>query len=308
MARAFILVAMVGALFLAQPAISPTQVAAGVACDLKIRHNHGPLVDGGVEFYRRHSLLLVGEGFPASTTLSLTVHANGALVHSEELPSGSSGGVARDVTFIGFLVDDADAPADLRITVHDPSDPTGCTDVVDLVRLPDPPFDDLLPSIFLDEIVWLHDAGLAAGCTPDLFCPFNRITRGEVAVFLVRALALPPTTDDFFVDDDGHKYEWAINRLAAAGHATGCAADAFCPNDRITRGEIASFLVAGFGLAASDVDAFTDDDGLTHEADINALAAAGVTTGCRRAQPERYCPHGTLTRGELAGFLFRALQ
>src|SRR5690606_25692659 len=34
---------------------------------------------------------------------------------------------------------------------------------------------------------------------------------------------------------------------------------------------------------------FRDDEGLAYEADIIALAAAGVTTGCA---PDRFCPHG----------------
>ncbi|MGH8936419.1 MAG: S-layer homology domain-containing protein, partial [Acidimicrobiia bacterium] len=47
----------------------------------------------------------------------------------------------------------------------------------------------------------------------------------------------------------------------------------------------------------------TDDDGTVFEADINALATAGITSGCG---PERYCPDGVITRAEMAAFLSRA--
>ena len=63
---------------------------------------------------------------------------------------------------------------------------------------------------------------------------------------------------------------------------------------------------AGAGSACSSpVDAFSDDDGSTHEPDIDALAAAGVTAGCGGG---RYCPAGVVTRAEMASFLVRALD
>jgi len=308
MTRGLFTAAMALAILLAGPAIPGSRAAAGdPVCDLKGNVNFGPLVDGGLEFYRRQDAHVAGSGFPPFTTLPLRVYADGVLVHEEELPVLSDGTVARRVTFIGFL-EPWDERLDLLVTVHDPADPGTCSDQVDFVRLPDPPFDDILRTIFLDEIVWLYDAGLVVGCMPAFFCPENAVTRGEMAVLLVRARALPATADDFFTDDDGHKYEWAINRLAAAGVATGCTADAFCPRDLITRAEMASFLVAAFELAPSDTNAFTDDDGSSHESAINALAAAGITTGCSRFAPERFCPDRVVTRGQLAAFLFRALQ
>ena len=140
--------------------------AAGEICDLKISLNDGPPNDGGFEFYRREELFLSGAGWPLATMLDLRVLANDVEVHQEELPVQSDGTVARVMGFIGFLVDDADAPAEMRITVSNPADPGGCSDVVDLVRLPDPPFDDIVFDPFRESIIWLHDQGLVAGCRP----------------------------------------------------------------------------------------------------------------------------------------------
>ena len=67
---------------------------------------------------------------------------------------------------------------------------------------------------------------------------------------------------------------------------------------------MASFVVRAFNLPGTSVDYFSDDNGTAHETGINALAAAGVTSGCASG---RFCPYGALTRAEMASFLVRAL-
>jgi LmbE family N-acetylglucosaminyl deacetylase len=107
---------------------------------------------------------------------------------------------------------------------------------------------DIATSTFRDDIVWLADAGITAGCNPpanDEFCPNKNVTRGQMAAFLVRFLGL---TDDgggnTFTDDDGSVFEDDIAKLATAGVTTGCNADGtnFCPNKSVTRGQMAAFL------------------------------------------------------------------
>ena len=56
----------------------------------------------------------------------------------------------------------------------------------------------------------------------------------------------------------------------------------------VTRGAMASFLARAFALAPTATDYFSDDNGTTHESNINKVAAAGITTGCT---PTTYCPH-----------------
>lgn len=61
--------------------------------------------------------------------------------------------------------------------------------------------------------------------------------------------------------------------------------------------------------AAADLDpggTFVDDDGSVHEASIEALVAAGITTGCSD-DGSRFCPTETVTRGQMAAFLVRAV-
>jgi hypothetical protein len=298
---------LLAALGLATPVVRPPAAVAGSDCDLKASVRGSELADGGLEFYRRWDVFLSGFGFPPSQMLALEIYADTVLVHEEQVNAQADGRVLRTATFIGFLVDPSDELVDFVVTIKDPADPTGCSDSVDLVRLPDPPFDDIVFSDFIGEITWLHDAGLVAGCRPAFFCGSMAIIRGEMAVLLVRALALPATTEDFFADDNGHKYEWAVNRLAAAGVTQGCAVESFCPDATLTRAEMASFLIVAFELPSSAVNAFTDDAGSSHESAINALAASGITIGCSTVPTDRFCPLKRLTREQLAAFLYRAL-
>lgn len=159
-------------------------------------------------------------------------------------------------------------------------------------------------SQFESEIDWAFAEGITGGCDVLLYCPGATVTRAQMAMFLVRAMDLPATDQDYFTDDEGVTGENSINALAAAGITGGCATDRFCPDQKVTRAQMASFLVRALGLPApDDPDHFTDDDSSSHERDIDSLAESGITAGCA---PERYCPTQGVTRGQMAAFLYRA--
>jgi hypothetical protein len=167
---------------------------------------------------------------------------------------------------------------------------------------------------FLTDIEWLAGEGITAGCNPplnDRFCPNDNVTRGQMAAFLTRALDLPAGPTGVFSDDDGSVFEADIEALAAAGITTGCnppTNDQFCPNDNVTRGQIAAFLTRALDLPAGPAGVFGDDDDSEFEADIEALAAAGITTGCNPPANDRFCPNDNVTRGQMAAFLNRGLS
>lgn len=169
---------------------------------------------------------------------------------------------------------------------------------------PAPVFSDIAGSKFYDDILWLAEQGITSGCADDRFCPDGVVTRGQMASFLARALNLPATTRDYFVDDETNKHEGNINRLAAAGITRGCGAGRFCPDGLVARDQMASFLDRAVGFAAAPTDFFGDDEGNRHEASINDIAGADVTRGCAT---ELYCPQGAVTRGQMAAFLHRAM-
>ena len=125
-----------------------------------------------------------------------------------------------------------------------------------------------------------------------------------MAAFLVRALDLPTTATDYFDDDDGMTGEGSINALARAGITGGCGPRRFCPSADVTRLQMAQFLDRALDLPSTTTDYFDDDDGVSGEASVNALAKAGITGGCG---PRRYCPNSSVERGEMAAFLYRAV-
>mgnify|MGYP001226915090 FL=1 len=172
------------------------------------------------------------------------------------------------------------------------------------------PFADDEDSIFERDIEWLAARDITRGCNPpfeDRFCPDQPVTRGQMAAFLVRALRLAAAPNGF-VDDDGSVFEGDIGALAAAGITRGCNPprnDRFCPDQPVTRGQMAAFLVRAFRLPATP-NHFVDDDRSVFEGDIGALAAAGITRGCNPPRNDRFCPDQPVTRGEMAAFLHRA--
>ncbi len=164
---------------------------------------------------------------------------------------------------------------------------------------------DVERSQFQFEIAWLLASEITVGCGNSNFCPTRGVTRGQMASFLGRALKLPLTAADYFSDDSGSIHESDINRVAAAGITGGCAAASYCPGSITTRAQMATFLTRSLGLAGSPTDYFSDDTGSIHEGDINAVALAGITNGCTAST---FCPDGTVSREQMAAFLFRALS
>jgi Tol biopolymer transport system component len=171
-------------------------------------------------------------------------------------------------------------------------------------------------SVFSSEIDWLAGRNITKGCNPSdgntRFCPDEYVTRGQMAAFLVRAFGYTDTGGTDFVDDDGSVFEDDITRLAAAGVTRGCNPDEgntrFCPDDLVTRGQMAAFLSRAFGYFDTATAAFADDGGV-FQADIRRLATAGVTRGCNPDDGNtRFCPDDFVTRGQMAAFLFRAFQ
>ncbi len=177
--------------------------------------------------------------------------------------------------------------------------------------------------IFRDDDGNLHEnniekialVGVTKGCNPpfnDDYCPDSYVTRGEMAAFLVRALGLSDDGGrDWFGDDDGSVFEADINKLAAAGITLGCnppANDSFCPQDRVSREQMAAFLVRALGLTdGAGSDRFTDDDSSIFEDHIDRLATAGITQGCNPPTNDEFCPTNNVRRDEMASFLARAL-
>lgn len=109
---------------------------------------------------------------------------------------------------------------------------------------------------------------------------------------------------DAFTDDNSSEHEDDLAELYARGIFYGCGDRLACPRDSVTRAEMAALLRRALNLPAGP-DAFNDDDGSVFEEDINAVAAAGIARGCGDGG---YCPDATVTRGQMAAFVARAMS
>lgn len=186
---------------------------------------------------------------------------------------------------------------------------TGATEVPPGGRFLD---DDL--SVHQGAIEAIAAAGITLGCNPSAntrFCPEDPVSRGQMAAFLVRALDLPDAGTSGFNDTGGTIFENEIDRLAASGITRGCNPpdnDRFCPQEPVSRGQMAAFLSRGLQLPPPTGDPFADDDDSAFEQDIEALHEAAITAGCNPPINDRYCPQQAVTRAEMATFLARALE
>ena len=107
---------------------------------------------------------------------------------------------------------------------------------------------------FEAAIGWLAGHGITLGCDPPAFskfCPNRSITRGEMSALFKRAvdhLILVDAEDidrGRFVDTQVSVFINSAAWLAATGITQGCnppANDRFCPNQKVTRAELAVFL------------------------------------------------------------------
>ena len=178
-------------------------------------------------------------------------------------------------------------------------------------------FSDVTEGTHAPAINALAGMGVFEGteCGEGLFCHQDPVERWVMAVWLVRALGgeVGATGTSRFADVDAALW-WSpyAGELADLGITQGCAEDPprYCPDETVNRAQMASFLVRAFDLELTESSAgFADvNEGSTHGANIDALFAAGITTGCQdQGDPLRYCPGKAVNRAQMATFLHRAL-
>jgi cell wall-associated NlpC family hydrolase len=169
-------------------------------------------------------------------------------------------------------------------------------------------FSDTRGSVHEPAIEALAREGIVNGCDDGRFCPEATLNRGQVATLLANALNLDTSKrgDSRFRDTAGSVHEGAIEAIAREGYTAGCTSTAFCPNDPVTRGQLATLLDKAFDLSpARDRRYFDDTAGIVHEGAIERLADEGIAAGCTHIH---FCPTQRLTRGQGATFLGRALD
>jgi len=177
----------------------------------------------------------------------------------------------------------------------------------------------------------LYAQGITTGCavSPMRYCPDRAVTRGEMAVFLLRAMHagdntyLPaPKMSDYFLDVPEAGKDWMkpwIEEFYEEGISTGCAVNLlrYCPERPVTRAEMAVFILRALHgedyVPPAALGIFSDVPAPGREwmaPWVEQFYNEGITTGCGvdAAGKPLYCPERPVTRAEMAAFIDRAFD
>ena len=125
------------------------------------------------------------------------------------------------------------------------------------------------------------------------------------------AFKLPAADGVSFFDVSSSHWAFSfIELFAQSGITSGCSVGYFCPNDVVTRAQMAVFLErgmrgSGYVPPAASGGVFGDvGPGDFAAAFIEQLYIDGITSGCGNGD---YCPKAPVTRAQMAVFLLRAI-
>lgn len=110
-------------------------------------------------------------------------------------------------------------------------------------------------SVHQTAINRLAAMGIVTGVGDGRYEPEGRVTRAQMGTFLARAVAaafggaMPPAEHDYFVDDSTDLHEANINLIAELGIAGGVSTEDYNPAGRVSRAQMASFLVRALDAA-----------------------------------------------------------
>lgn len=134
----------------------------------------------------------------------------------------------------------------------------------------------------------------------------NRMNPHPSLVDAVRRGDRPPSpwVAGFHDVTQDHPHAAGIAAIAGRGVTGGCAANRFCPERAVTRGQVATFLRNARDLPDGGTPPFDDVPAdHSHARGIAAVAAAGIASG---KQPGRFAPGLPVTRAQMASFLANA--
>jgi hypothetical protein len=213
----------------------------------------------------------------------------------------------------------ADMPAFAAGSVHDivATNPGGLSGtlvngyVADFLDVP-------AGNLYHDDVVKLVANEVTVGIGGGLYGINDPVKRQAMAVFVLKAAhgicyTPPPCTPPGIFADVPCPSPFAdwIQALAAEGITGGCGGGNYCPQDTVTRKQMAPFLLRA--VQGPDYvpprcrGIFADVPCPSLFADwIEQLKAENITTGCGNGTV--YCPDSPNTRGQMATFLIKALR
>ena len=168
---------------------------------------------------------------------------------------------------------------------------------------------------FYGDVMFVYENGLMLGTSKTLFSPHGTVMRGMMATILWRMEGSPvPKGKNSFTDVEAGKwYADAITWTAENGIFAGYGKDKFCPDDPITREQLAAIFYRyadykGYDLTVKgDLDKFKDADKITDYAKTAMQWAVG--SGLVKGKSGNLLdPQGTATRAEIAAMLHRFIE
>ena len=168
---------------------------------------------------------------------------------------------------------------------------------------------------FYGDVMFVYENGLMLGTSKTLFSPHGTAMRGMMATILWRMEGSPvPKGKNSFTDVEAGKwYADAITWTTENGIFAGYGKDKFCPDDPITREQLAAIFYRyadykGYDLTVKgDLDKFKDADKITDYA--KAAMQWAVGSGLVKGKSGNLLdPQGTATRAEIAAMLHRFIE
>jgi hypothetical protein len=157
---------------------------------------------------------------------------------------------------------------------------------------------------------------ITSGCGNGDYCPDGYVTRAQMAVFIVKALGQQPAEScagTAFGDVNpamtgGEGFCRYIEKFQELNITSGCGNGNYCPDDPVTRSQMAVFITKALGQQPAESCAGTVFG------DVNPAMAGGegfcrytekfkelnITSGCGGGN---YCPDDSVTRSQMAVFL-----
>ncbi len=166
-------------------------------------------------------------------------------------------------------------------------------------------------AFYAEPVAQLAEQGVFAGTLCESgFCPDDPTDRKTMAVWVVRMLdeqdPAPVTQSRFDDVSSGSFYAPFIERMFELRVTVGCGdGSGFCPDNPVTRAQMAVFLSRAYDLPEGPDPGFSDVPvDAWFARDVSKLAASGITKGC--GDGTQFCPGRDTSRAEMATFLWRA--
>ena len=171
------------------------------------------------------------------------------------------------------------------------------------------PFDDVMPRhYFYTSVLWAYNNGITSGVAPNRFGPNADCTRGQVVMFLWRAMGSPEPASEENPFADVRSSDYFARAVLWAYHAgvtAGVDAAHFAPGQTCTRAQVVTFLYSAKGRPGYE--------GKVHFADVKPsayyyapvlwAAERGITAGVGNG---RFGPEDRCVRGQIVTFLYQA--